>query len=303
MSESRQEVQTAPQEGYILLHRKLFANPVFQNPFRLKLWIYCLFKAGYKKKRVRFGNADILLEPGQFIWGRSEAAAYLNEGAEPRDIRAERTWENYLKQMEDQGMILREVKWRYTKVTVVNHQEYQRRLGHVTRAPIAEAGIAPPSGSMKEEQLPAAALSFSESEPAGPMPTDSSDPYQMYQKAFACPANEIIAQSIAEWINDFQGNTEIVAFAIEEAGRNGAKNPRYFESVLKSWKKQSIRTLAEAKKRVAEFEAEKERRLSEKIQRLEEEKQMNAACADLPKVSLYNWVEGRKTGESSLKKF
>lgn len=69
-------------EGYIKLHRKLLDSYQFSNPDYLKIWIWLLLKANYKNSvasiKVNSGYADILIERGQLIFGRSTAAKELN---------------------------------------------------------------------------------------------------------------------------------------------------------------------------------------------------------------------------------
>jgi ribosomal protein L30E len=68
-------------EGYIKLHRKLLDSYQFSNPDYLKIWIWLLLKANYKTSiasiKVNSGYADIAIERGQLIFGRSSAAKEL----------------------------------------------------------------------------------------------------------------------------------------------------------------------------------------------------------------------------------
>lgn len=68
--------------GYIKLHRQLLDSYQFSNPNALKIWIWMLLKANYKPKlvsvKVSKGYTDVLIERGQFIFGRNKAAEELN---------------------------------------------------------------------------------------------------------------------------------------------------------------------------------------------------------------------------------
>ena len=67
--------------GYIKLFRKTLDSRVFQNEGLLKVWIWCLLKANHKKcwvsLKVGRGTTEILLQPGQFVFGRYSAAKQL----------------------------------------------------------------------------------------------------------------------------------------------------------------------------------------------------------------------------------
>lgn len=68
-------------EGWIKLHRILLDSQVFNNEGLLKLWIYCLLRANHKEKWVSVvtgrGRSEIKVQPGQFIFGRKQAAKDL----------------------------------------------------------------------------------------------------------------------------------------------------------------------------------------------------------------------------------
>jgi uncharacterized phage protein (TIGR02220 family) len=63
--------------GYIKLYRKLLDSAVFQNEKVLKVWIWCLLKATHKEHEQLIGLQKVALKPGQFIFGRDEAAKEL----------------------------------------------------------------------------------------------------------------------------------------------------------------------------------------------------------------------------------
>ena len=64
--------------GWIKLHRKIIDSAVFENPKILKLWIWCLCKASHKGYESMVGNQIVVLQEGQFIFGRKKASSELN---------------------------------------------------------------------------------------------------------------------------------------------------------------------------------------------------------------------------------
>nr|WP_241546099.1 DnaD domain protein [Enterococcus hirae] len=58
----------------------------------------------------------------------------------------------------------------------------------------------------------------------------------------------MVLESIRFWVNDFQGQDEIVIMAIEEMLKNGAKNYNYLDKVLKSWENKQLDTVEKVKK-------------------------------------------------------
>lgn len=63
--------------GWVKLHRRIMGSSVWNNPRLLKVWIWCLLKASHKSHTVLVGNTPVELLPGQFIFGRNEAAEEL----------------------------------------------------------------------------------------------------------------------------------------------------------------------------------------------------------------------------------
>jgi len=94
--------------GWIKLHRKLLDNPIFKNSALLRLWIYCLLKASYKKKRTMIGFQEVELSPGEFITGRYQ----LHNALYPLKIRDQSKWPSYRKFHVPSALTL----WRWLKI-------------------------------------------------------------------------------------------------------------------------------------------------------------------------------------------
>lgn len=98
---------------WIKLHRKLLESRVFSDPKVLKVWIWCLCRAGYKKQF--YLGKDI--ESGSFVTGRffgsdecgmKKSSHYLS-----------------LKKLEEWGMISQKPNNRFTVVSICNWTTYQ----------------------------------------------------------------------------------------------------------------------------------------------------------------------------------
>ena len=108
-------------EGYINLHRALLDSKVFANETALKIWIWCLLKANFKKKHLslKIGKGEIVItvERGQFIFGRFKAESELNIVGS--------TVYKWMKKFEDDGMILIKSNNQYSVITICNYETYQ----------------------------------------------------------------------------------------------------------------------------------------------------------------------------------
>ena len=109
-------------DGYIKLHRQLLESSVFANTTGLKIWIWCLLKATYKKRfmsmKIGKGNTTINLDIGQFVFGRFSAEEELSiDGS---------TIYKWMKKFESDGMIQLQSNSHYTLVTICNWNDYQQ---------------------------------------------------------------------------------------------------------------------------------------------------------------------------------
>ena len=68
--------------GHFNLDRSIIDHAVFAQPIALKIWIWCLAKASWKKRSIplKIGKGEIIVDinPGQFIFGRFKAEESLN---------------------------------------------------------------------------------------------------------------------------------------------------------------------------------------------------------------------------------
>lgn len=101
------------QNGYILLSRNLEEWQWHDQPSMMSMLIHCLFKANYKEK-VWHG---IKIERGSFITSTRSLAEYTGLSNE--------TVRKCLKELEKCGTIKREATNKYTKITIINYDEYQ----------------------------------------------------------------------------------------------------------------------------------------------------------------------------------
>ena len=104
-------------KGWVKLYRVAIEKEWLKNP---KLWTflsYCLLKATHKKREAMVGYQRILLEPGQFIFGRKVVSKELRMSEQ--NIR---TCLSNLKKLE---FLTIKVTNKYSVVTVVNWGLYQ----------------------------------------------------------------------------------------------------------------------------------------------------------------------------------
>ncbi|WP_159721834.1 DnaD domain protein [Enterococcus sp. CSURQ0835] len=107
--------------------------------------------------------------------------------------------------------------------------------------------------------------------------------YQNIEQEFGRPLTAIEYQEVGYWLNDDHYSPELINLALREAVLNQAFSFRYMERILLDWAKKNI----QSKEQVLE---EKKRRDQAIMQKKE-----IAGTKELPKVSLYNWLEGENS--------
>lgn len=108
-------------EGFINLHRTLLDSMIFSSQTGLKIWIWLLLKASYKKRYVSLkigkGETTVTIERGQLLFGRYKAEEELCiDGS---------TIYRWIKKLEENGMILIQSSNQYSIITICNYDTYQ----------------------------------------------------------------------------------------------------------------------------------------------------------------------------------
>lgn len=107
----------ADNNGWIKLHRKIIDSAVFDNPKILKLWIWCLCKASHKGYESMVGNQIVVLQEGQFIFGRKKASSELK-------IKESMVYQ-YIKILEKLGMVNIKSNNKFSIITIEKWAFYQ----------------------------------------------------------------------------------------------------------------------------------------------------------------------------------
>lgn len=134
-------------EGWIKLHRKIMDSPVFDNPKLLKTWIWCMCNAAHTTHEVIIGRKNIILNPGEFIFGRKKAARELGI--------SEGTVYDYMHLLETRGSVSLKPNNKYTLVKVENWELYQISIigdQHQNEQPKIQPSIQPLSTQKTEKR-------------------------------------------------------------------------------------------------------------------------------------------------------
>ena len=104
-------------ESWIKLYRKILKSPIWDNEKALKIWIWCLVKATHKKRVQLVGQQEVILEKGQFVFGRKKASEELSM--------TESTIYKYIKLLEKLQMISVKSNNKFSVVSIEKWEDYQ----------------------------------------------------------------------------------------------------------------------------------------------------------------------------------
>ena len=115
--------------GFVCLWRRSIDSQVFQNAGLWKVWTWCLLTASHKKHwvKLKVGKqvTEVVVKPGQFVFGRNAAAKVL-------DMKASTAWYR-MKKLEQLGNLDIHSNTHYSIVTICNWSKYQtgrKRVRH-----------------------------------------------------------------------------------------------------------------------------------------------------------------------------
>lgn len=105
-------------KGYIKLHREIENHWLWEEPRRLRAWIYLLFEAAWEPRTIPWGKDEtVTLLRGQLVTSVRKLNGRWGFCTE--------TTIALLRLFEEQGMITRESSAKRSLITIVNYEKYQ----------------------------------------------------------------------------------------------------------------------------------------------------------------------------------
>lgn len=105
-------------EGWIRIHRKLIEASWFNKSEYVHLWLYLLLKANHQDKEIFMGSEKVLVKRGQLLTSRHK----LSEVVHVQENKIYRI----LKCFENEHQIEQQKTSRYTVITILNYDTYQK---------------------------------------------------------------------------------------------------------------------------------------------------------------------------------
>ena len=103
--------------GWVMLHRKVLDSGLMRNHKLWTFWTWCLLKASHKETTQLVGSVKVVLQPGQFVFGRRTAAKEL--GMTEQNVRT------CLATLKREGSLTSQSTHLCSVITIVNWNSYQ----------------------------------------------------------------------------------------------------------------------------------------------------------------------------------
>ena len=104
-------------KSWIKLYRKILKSPIWDNEKALKIWIWCLVKATHEDRTQLVGQQEVILQKGQFVFGRKKASEELKM--------SESMVYRYIKVLENLQMLYIKPNNKFSIVTIEKWEDYQ----------------------------------------------------------------------------------------------------------------------------------------------------------------------------------
>lgn len=107
--------------SFLALYRSSLTSPVFQRATLWHVWSYCLLRANFSEQNKLWNGEVLTIKPGQFIFGRFEAAKDLH-------MKPSTLWGQML-QLKNLGNIDIKTNTKFSVITICNWGTYQQQRG------------------------------------------------------------------------------------------------------------------------------------------------------------------------------
>lgn len=110
-------------KGFIKLQRQIMHDKIWQDPLKLRLWLYCCMRSAFSQQEILIDNQTLLLEVGQFVTGRDSLATDFNQDLLSKNRVNARTLWRWIKLLEKEGYLTIKSTNKYSIITVLELQQ------------------------------------------------------------------------------------------------------------------------------------------------------------------------------------
>lgn len=237
-------------QGWIKMHRKITDHEIWSDVTTFRLFTLLMLKASHKDGiKVR----GIEINRGQYLRSYSKLAEDLEykEGRGYKKV-AKSTILRSVKKLVGEGMVTVRETEHGTLFTVCNYHEYQgfdkdsETLNETDSEPLTErTQNEDATKTQQEQELKHSSTEESLKSPATTTAFNDTALATVIQtfEANLCRLSPIQMDSLFLWLQDFNGNTEIIIEAIKKADNRNRRTFGFVEGLLKEWANNKLSNL------------------------------------------------------------
>lgn len=234
--------------GWIKLHRKIQDHWIYQEErtfSRYESWLDLIMLANHKDNKTLIDGELITVEKGSFITSKRKLSIRWKWSNTKVD--------NFLKLLEQDGMIEQKSDTKKTVVTIVKYEVYhelekEKRHENETETKQKHNGNETETYKQELKNLRTKELKKDLKESTT---TVENDAIVFYQNNIGL-IRPIISDEILDWINDLGDG--MVIEALKRAIASNKANWGYAKAILKSWHQKGIKSIEEANAEAIEFQ-------------------------------------------------
>lgn len=228
--------------GWISLHRSIENHWTFKENrkfSKFEAWIDILLMVNHKDKKIVLGNELVFVKRGQKITSirkLCERWSWSNNKVK-----------NFLKLLEEDGMLIAKSDAKKTLLTVVNYDIYQHEDLEKRRKSDANASQVHHESDANASQTHTNNNDNKENNENNDN-KKTSNVYDFYQESGFGIINQYTAQDITYYLESFENDSdEIVSAALKLAIDRNKVNWGYAKAILKDWLKSNLKSISEVR--------------------------------------------------------
>lgn len=207
-------------DGWISINRRLQNKSWYRKSEYVHVWLHLLLNANHEDKKILIGNKEIEIKRGQLLTSRRKISEKTNV--------QETLVYRILKLFESVHQIEQQKTNKYTVITIVNYDKYQKNEHQIEQQMNNKR-------TTNEQQ----------------MNTNNNDNnvnnniYYYLERQFGrtlAPAEYELLSSWQDWFND-----DIIRLAIDKTILQGARALSYTEAIINTWHDKQFTTVEECK--------------------------------------------------------
>lgn len=231
--------------GWISLHRSIENHWTFKENrkfSKFEAWIDILLMVNHKDKKIVLGNELVFVKRGQKITSirkLCERWSWSNNKVK-----------NFLKLLEEDGMLIAKSDAKKTLLTVVNYDIYQHEDLEKRRKSDANASQVHHKSDANASQTHTNNNDNKENNENNDNKENkkTSNVYDFYQESGFGIINQYTAQDITYYLESFENDSdEIVTAALKLALDRNKVNWGYAKAILKDWLKSNLKSMDEVR--------------------------------------------------------